>query len=202
MAFGRKKEDGTDDAGEHRVATRETTTGTAPNAPGVDATADKSASADPKSEEAGTAPKLTDAELAGAPQHVKDAAARMGGSVPRAAPKGGEGTLGRAVESPYPELEPPTPPAEFRAAPTAPGDAPEREAWDGGGVKLADLEAAGAVIQVRTRDPRSAGVYAGGVRVLPEAHDVQVDLVRARSAGHLAQLLADPSVEVRVKPTK
>ena len=120
----------------------------------------------------------------------------------RAAPKGGEGTLGRAVDSAYPELEPPVPAAEFRAAPTAPGARPERESWGDNRLTAADVETVGTVVEVRTKDPNSAGVYAGGVRVLPDAHDESVDLVRARSAEHLAQLLTDPRVEVRVKPTK
>lgn len=197
MSFGKKRD--TADGGDVTASSVPST----PERPPEQTTAAQpdQTTTDPKSDDAGTPPKLSDVELQLAPQYVKDAAARNGGAVVRAAPKGGEGSLGRAVESAYPELEPPTAPAEYRAAPTAPGELPERDSWgDGARLTLKDVAEAGSVVEVRTRDPRSAGVYAGGVRILPDASDVDVDLVRARSAEHLIQLLTDPRVEVRVKP--
>jgi hypothetical protein len=143
------------------------------------------------------APKLSDAELAAAPQHVKDAAAKHGGGVPRAAPKGGEGTLNVPADAAYPDLEPPPPPSEYRAAPTGPSDPPERPKF-GEKPSLAQLADPGLRVRARTLDPRSGGLYSGGVRIGAEPVEIAVDEVRQRSAGHLAQLLSDPRIEVEL----
>ncbi len=194
MSFGRKKDEGVD-----APQTDKPITGG--NVPTAKTGTPDASTVDPKSDDAGKPPALTDAELRDAPQHVKDAAAKDGGVV-RAAPKGGEGELGRAVDAAYPELQPPTPPAEYRAAPTAPGELPEREKWGQGDdraiVNPKDVAEPGSVVEVRTRDPRSSGVYAGGEHITAAARQVQVDVVRGRSADHLSQLLTDPRVEVRV----
>jgi hypothetical protein len=144
---------------------------------------------------------LTDSELTAAPQHVKDAAAKMGGSVPLGAPNNGE-VLGRtlAVDSAYPETAPVPAAGDYRAAPYGPGaQLPEREKWSDSRPTLADLSEPGVMLEARTLNPSSGGVYAGGERIGREAQDVSVDLVRGRSDAHLAQLLADPNVELRVK---
>jgi hypothetical protein len=210
MSFGRKKDDDEQpkfptSAGEPApTPTAPTSTASTPERRTQQAAGSRapaSSTADPKSEEAGTPQKLTDAELAAAPQHVKDAAARAGGAVVRAAPKGGEGTLARAlIDDAYPELQPPTPPPEYRAAPIAPGDRAEREDWGSARPTLKEVEESDGLLEARTRDPRADGIYAGGVRIAPGGTEVDAALVRQRSQGHLAQLLSDPRIELRLKP--
>ena len=145
---------------------------------------------------------LTDAERAAAPQHVLDAAERMGGSVPLGAPNNGD-ELGRvrAVDGAYPDTAPVPAAGDYRAAPFAPGaQRPERQAWTGARPTLAELTEPGNVIEARTLDANSGGIYSGGARIGPDAQDIDIDLVRGRSDAHLAQLLADPRIELRHKP--
>jgi len=209
MSFGRKKEDDepkfpTSGGEPAPTPTAPTSTESTPERRTQQAAASRApaaSTADPKSDEAGTPQKLTEAELKAAPQHVKDAAARADGAVVRAAPKGGEGTLARAlIDDAYPELQPPTPPPEFRAAPTAPGERPEREDWGSARLTLKQVEESDGMLEARTRDPRADGIYSGGVRIAPDGTEVDAALVRQRSQGHLAQLLSDPRIELRLKP--
>lgn len=153
-------------------------------------------------------PALTDEELKRLPQYVQDAAKRTG-SVPRSAPKGGEGAL-LPVDEAYARQDAlsaesqrkPIPAAEeFRAAPTAPGARPERDKWSGKRPSFDDVAALGTVVRVRTVDPNSAGLYVGGVRVTPEAQDVEMDIVRLRSDAHVQALLGDPRIEVQAAST-
>ncbi len=136
----------------------------------------------------------------GTPQHVRDAADKLGGEVPTAAPKGHEGPPAKLAPSDQDraiaELEPAKPPSEYRAAPydTEPT---ERDAWDANArptaADLADL----TTVRIRTRDPRSAGIYIAGIMVKPEAQELSVETVRARGQSHLAQLATDPRIEVQ-----
>ncbi len=131
-----------------------------------------------------------------APQAVKDAADKMGGEVPMAAPKGGEGVRVPPYESKVPELEPPPAPTEYRVAPAAPSELPERAGY-GDKPKAEDLDV-GARLRVRTVDPAAAPVYSGGVYVTRDGVELAVAEVRGRSEAHLAQLLADPRIEVEL----
>jgi hypothetical protein len=137
--------------------------------------------------------------LKSAPQYVQDAAAQGDGSVPLAAPKGGEGirvTVSTASSVPT-DLQPPPPPAEYRAAPSAPGDG-DTEARDKTSLGYEDATKA-TRLSVRTRDPQSAPIMVGGVYVTREGSVVEVSQVRARGGrtdSHLHALLSDPRVEV------
>lgn len=142
------------------------------------------------------APKLSEEELAKLPEHVRDAAKRQGGGVPRAAPKGGEGTLDRAFDPAHPELEPTPPPTEYRAAPVGPRDAAERPKY-GDKPKNEDL-AVGTRVRVRTVDPNAAPIYVAGAYVPREGVELAVDDIRNRSEAHVVQLLADPRIEVEL----
>lgn len=136
------------------------------------------------------------ADLASAPQHVRDVAERLGGDVPRAAPKAGEGlrTTGTALAPAAPELEPAPPPAEFRAAPTSPG-ASERASWPSGGVSFEASQQLEQV-RVRTKDPASAGIFVGSVHATRDGAVVNLSEVRARGEEHVRALLSDPRIEV------
>lgn len=155
--------------------------------------------------QAGDAKAATDkpAELPdGTPEHVKAAAEKLGGDVPRAAPKGHEGPPAKLAPNEddpnraVPELEPALPPTEYRAAPYA-TTPKERDAWDAGArPSREDLETA-TTVEIRTTDPRSAGIYIAGIMVKPEPQKLAVETVRARGISHLAQLATDPRIEVR-----
>lgn len=132
-----------------------------------------------------------------APAEIQAQADRLGGQVPRAAPKAGEGQNPDATKSAFPELEPPVPPTEFRAAPVAPGEE-EREAWPASDrPNLAALEAADEV-EVRTTDPKSAPFYVAGVRVDRFGVKAKLAPIIARGRSHVAMLAEDPRVEVRL----
>lgn len=128
-----------------------------------------------------------------ASQAVKDAAARSGGEVPMAAPKGGEGTNTIAFEAPIPALEPPPSPVEYRVAPIAPEQI-ERASL-GTRPTLEALQSAERV-RVQTVDPRSAGIYVAGVWVGREPTEVNLAEVKARGPAHLAALQSDLRIEV------
>lgn len=131
-----------------------------------------------------------------APAFVREQAERTGGEVPRAAPKAGEGTNPDLTTTEHPELEPPVPPTEYRAAPPAPGTE-ERAKWSGGRPTIEDLEDADYV-EVRTVDPASAGFFVAGIRV--DRFGVRAPLlpIRKRGEAHLSMLATDPRVEVRI----
>jgi hypothetical protein len=126
---------------------------------------------------------------------IDAAAARTGGVPPRAAPKGGEGTLAVVREVAHPELEPPPGPAEFRVAPAAPtevdrptfGDKPDYKA-------LRDA----LFIEVQTVDELSAGIYVAGVLVQRTPTLVEVATILGRGENYLKGLLADPRIQLRI----
>lgn len=134
--------------------------------------------------------------LSTAPAEIKEQAERLGGQVPRAAPKGGEGVNPDATRTEFPELQPPIPPTEFRAAPVAPGDE-EREKWSGARPTIKELEDAD-VVEVRTLDPKSAPFFVAGIRV--DRFGVKANLapIIARGKSHVAMLANDLRIEVRI----
>lgn len=139
------------------------------------------------------------ADLEDAPEYVRQTAERLGGDAPRAAPKATDGVrTGGDSTATAPELAPAPPPAEFRAAPTHPGDRAERESWPDAAVSLEDAEKDGQV-RVRTRDANSAGLHVGSVFVTATGGLVDVAQVRLRGAEHLRALLTDPRIQVTRK---
>lgn len=134
--------------------------------------------------------------LINAPPEVQAVAERLGGQVPRSAPKGGEGVNAILTDSPNPELEPPVPPQLYRHAPVAPGEE-ERERWGGTRPTAEELEKA-TEVEVRTVDPKSAGFYVAGIKVERFAQRAPIAGVLRRGASHLAALASDPRIEVRI----
>jgi hypothetical protein len=117
---------------------------------------------------------------------------------PLTAPKANESTGVASTTSPeirHPELESPVAPADvFEAPPSL--DQEQREPW--GDRPTYEQLLTAEVVQVRTVDERSVGIYVAGIKVLSRPTDVLVQSVRDRSDSHLRALASEPAIEVKL----